>query len=176
METAMRMESGDIAIRNYRNDDREQLAGIADNPNVARHLANRFPHPYTLADADAWLALTGLETRPCNFAIEWRGELAGGIGLDPLSDIHSGTAELGYWLGEPYWGKGLASRAVGLLLPYAFGELFFIRLQAKIFAENRASMRVLEKNGFVREGVMRKHISKNGIVSDAVLYAKLRNP
>lgn len=172
----MRTESGDVAIRSFQNEDREQLARIADNPKVVRYLMNRFPHPYTATDADTWLALTRLETRPCNFAIEWRGELVGGIGMDPMADVHAGTAEIGYWLGEPYWGKGLAARAVGLLLPYAFEELLFIRLQAKVFAGNGASMRVLEKNGFVREGIMRKHVSKNGVVLDAVLYAKLRNP
>lgn len=171
----MRMQSTTLAIRQFETDDREVLARLAGNANVARFLAKRFPHPYSLSDADEWIALTRTETRPCNFALEWKGELVGGIGLVPLSDIHSGSAEIGYWLGEPYWGKGIATRAVDLFLPYAFDELLFIRLQAIVFAQNPASMRVLEKNGFVREGVMRKHIRKNGVVTDAVLYAKLRN-
>ena len=171
----MRLVSGDLALRRFRHEDRECLAALANNPNVVKFLALRFPHPYRLEDADVWIRIAMDETRICNFAVEWRGEFVGGIGLVPLADIHSGTAELGYWLGEPYWGKGLASRAVALLLPHAFGELLFVRLQAEVFAGHSASMRVLEKNGFVREGILRKHISKNGVVTDAALYAKLRN-
>ncbi len=171
----MRLVQGDLALRRYSPDDREVLAALADNPKVSRFLMNRFPHPYTLSDADAWIALAAGETRVCNFAIEWRGRLAGGIGLEPMDDVHSGTAGLGYWLGEPFWGRGLATRAVALILPYAFAELLFIRIQANVYEGNRPSMRVLEKNGFVREGVLRKHVSKNGTVSDAILYARLRN-
>lgn len=172
----MRFTDSDLSLRLFRPDDKAALVALANNANVARYLMNRFPHPYRDTDADTWLSLVGGETRPCNFAIEWRGELAGGIGLMPLSDIHSGTAELGYWLGEPYWGRGLAARAVGLVVPYAFEDLLFIRLQAEVFADNPASMRVLEKNGFVREAIMRKSIRKDGVIRDGMLYARLRNP
>ena len=166
----------DLTLRRFRDTDRDALVVLADNPRVSRFLADRFPDPYTLADAEAWLATTATEVRVCNFAVEWQGRLVGGAGLIPLADVYSGTAEIGYWLGEPYWGKGLATRAVALLAAYALDELLFIRLQANVFAENSASMRTLEKNGFVREGVLRKHVRKHGVVTDAVLYAKLRNP
>lgn len=171
----MNNESMNLRLRRFQPDDREALVKLADNPNVARFLAKRFPHPYSAKDADDWINLTQSETRPCNFAIESNGAFVGGIGLVPLEDMHSGTAEIGYWLGEPYWGKGIASQAVELLLPYAFGELLFVRLQAMVFAENHASMRILEKCGFVCEGVLRRHIRKNGIISDAAIYAKLRS-
>ena len=171
----MQLETGEVVLRPYRRDDREQLRRIADNPNVARFLEDTFPSPYTMESADEWIALTLSETRRCNFAVERRGELIGGIGLIPLAGVHSGTANFGYWLGEPYWGRGLASAAVSAILPYAFGELLFIRLQALVFSNNPASMRVLERNGFAREGVMRNHVRKNGVVQDAVLYAKLRS-
>lgn len=173
--TDVALKNGDVLLRRYAPDDRDGLVRLADDPAVAEYLADRFPHPYTAADAEAWIELAGSETRLCNFAVEWRGSLVGGAGLEPLPDMHSGTAEIGYWLGRPYWGRGIAARAVESLAAYAFGELLFIRLQALVFAENAASMRVLEKNGFVREGVLRKHIRKNGVIHDAVLYARLRN-
>ena len=171
----MQLHDGDLLLRPFGEQDRTRLPQLADNPNVSRFMALRFPHPYRQEDADSWLRLTAEETRICNFAVAWRGELVGGIGLKPMDDLHSGTSEIGYWLGEPYWGKGLITRAVKTLLPYAFDELLFIRLQALIFVENLASQKVLEKNGFAREGVLRKHLRKNGVISDAVLYAKLRN-
>lgn len=171
----MHLESEGVILRPYARDDSKQLQRIADNPNVSRFLTDIFPSPYTMKDAEEWIALTLTETRRCNFAVEWQGELVGGIGLIPMTDVHSGTANLGYWLGEPYWGRGLAARAVSALLPYAFDELLFIRLQALVYSGNPASMRVLEKNGFVREGVMRKHVRKRGVIHDAALYAKLRN-
>lgn len=164
-----------LRLRRFHLSDREVLRQLADNPNVSRYLAPRFPSPYTLEDADSWLALTQSETQPLNFAIEWQGQLAGGIGVEPHAGLFTGTAELGYWLGEPYWGQGLMLKAVELLIPYVFNELPFIRVQSIVFAENHNSMRVLEKSGFSKEGILRKHISKNGVVTDAVLYAKL-NP
>lgn len=165
---------GDLTLRRFRREDRDALVTLGNNPSVSRFLTDRFPHPYRQKDAEAWLATVESEARICNFAIEWREQLAGGIGLIPLADIHSGTADIGYWLGEPFWRKGIATRAVAALLPYALTELLFIRLQALVFADNRASMRVLEKNGFTREGILRKHVRKNGVVSDAVLYALTR--
>lgn len=170
----MRMTDGDVAIRLFAKDDREDIVRLGDNARVARFLANRFPHPYRPADADAWLALVADETPPHNFAVEWRGKFIGGIGLAPLADVHFQTADLGYWLGEPYWGKGLAARALALLIAYAFSRLPYIRLQALVFEENTASMRVLEKNHFIKEGVLRRHVTKNGAVLNAALYALLR--
>lgn len=168
------LTDGAVRLRRYRADDRDRLVAIADNPRVSRYLADCFPQPYRSADADRWLELVAKEVRPCNFAVEWEGNLVGGAGIDPLGDIYAGTAEIGYWLGEEYWGKGLAARALRLLTGYAFEELLFVRLQALVFAENPASMRVLEKNGYVREGVLRAHVRKNGFITDAMLYARLR--
>lgn len=170
----MQIAAGEMKLRPFRTEDREALARLANSAAVAHYLANRFPHPYRLADADAWIGSLAEESPTYNFAVEWRGEFAGGAGLTPLTDIHSGTAEIGYWLGEPYWGRGLATQAAGMLTQYAFGELCFVRLQALVFRDNAASMRVLEKNGFAREGILRKHVRKFGILTDAVLYARLK--
>ena len=164
----------DLILRPYRPGDRDDLARLADNPNVSRGLADRFPSPYRPEDAETWIELTSAEDPPVSFAVFWRETFVGGAGLIPLADLHRGTAEFGYWLGEPYWGLGLATRAAALLAAYAFRELPFIRLQAEVFDWNGASMRVLEKNGFTREGVLRRHITKRGQVCDAVVYARLR--
>ncbi|MCD8139506.1 MAG: GNAT family N-acetyltransferase [Planctomycetaceae bacterium] len=173
----MIFDCGDeIRLRPFAREDRESLVRLGNNHNVSKWLANLFPHPYTLEDADAWIAHNLDGSVRYNFAIEVRGEMAGGIGLKPMADVHAGTAELGYWLGEPYWGQGVATTAVAAISAYGLDELLFVRLQAEVFAGNNASMRVLEKNGFVREGVLRKHIRKNGVISDCVLYARLRNP
>jgi RimJ/RimL family protein N-acetyltransferase len=172
MGNAMITKEG-LTLRRFYEEDRRILVQLADNPNVVKYLAPRFPNPYRLEDADAWIALTREEKQPLNFAIEWQGKLVGGIGIEPSSGLFVRTAELGYWLGESFWGRGLAAKAVELFTPYVFCELPFIRMQAFIFAENRNSMRVLEKNGFTKEGTLRKHITKNGMVTDAILYAKL---
>jgi len=170
----MLSDSG-LILRTYRLSDRDDLLRLADNPNISRGLADRFPSPYLAEDADSWIELTLAEERPLNFAVVWRGNFVGGAGLVPQPDVHHGTAELGYWLGEPYWGRGLATRAAALLTAYAFEEFPFIRLQANIFSWNQASMRVMEKNGFEREAVLRKHITKNGRIFDSVVYARLRD-
>ncbi len=168
------LTDGVVTLRRYQEADREQLIRIADNQRVSQYLDYRFPFPYTLEDADMWLDLVEKENVTCNFAVEWEGQLIGGAGLEPMQGIYSGTAELGYWFGEPFWGKGLATRAVTLLAEYGLNELLFLRLQANVFAENPASMRVLEKAGFVKEGILRRHIRKNGHISDAHLFAKTR--
>ena len=163
-----------MTLRRFRHQDRDALVALGDNPRVSQHLTLRFPSPYRVEDAETWLELTGAEPVAHNFAIEWQGRFVGGIGLEPLGDVFSGTAHLGYWLGEPYWGKGLAVQAVALLVPHAFGTLGFARLQAFVFGENTQSMRVLEKSGFTREGVLRGHVRKNGAVMDAVMFGRLR--
>lgn len=173
----MRFDCGDgIGIRPFGRDDRDALVRLGNNYNVSKWLANLFPHPYRLEDADAWIALNMGDTSRYDYAIDVRGELVGGIGLMPMADVHAGTAELGYWLGEPYWGQGIMTRAVAAMTTYGLDELLFVRLQAEVFADNLGSMRVLEKNGYVREGVLRKHIRKNGVIMDSVLYARHRNP
>lgn len=168
------LSDGVVTLRRYRGEDREQLIRIADNERVSRYLDYRFPWPYTPEDADMWLDLVEKENVTCNFAVEWEGQLVGGAGLEPMKGMYSGTAEFGYWFGEPYWGKGLATRAATLLADYGLNELLFIRLQAIVFNENPSSMHVLEKAGFVKEGILRRHIRKNGNISDGHLFAKTR--
>jgi RimJ/RimL family protein N-acetyltransferase len=107
-------------------------------------------------------------------AIVVDAEACGGIGIHPLEDVHRRTAEIGYWLAEPFWGQGIVTGAVRAIIPVAFDRYAIVRLQAGIFANNPASMRVLEKCGFVREAGHKNAITKNGTTMDEVMYAIVR--
>lgn len=138
-----------------------------------RALKGRFPHPYTNEDAEAWLALALSEPDKAGFAIEVEGVCAGGVGLVQLADVHARCAHIGYWLGEPFWGRGIMTAVVRAVTEHALVLRRFLRLEAPVFAWNPASMRVLEKCGYVREGVLRKSVFKDGEAIDSVLYAKV---
>jgi [ribosomal protein S5]-alanine N-acetyltransferase len=168
-----RLDCGTSILRAWQDADRPSLVRFANNRNVWRNLKDRFPHPYTERDADAWLALARMSPGRLNWAIEVDGLAVGGVGLEPMADVHLRTAHIGYWLGEPYWGRGIMSDAVQAVARLALGELGFVRLEAPVFAWNPASMRVLEKCGFAREGVMRKSVVKDGELIDSVLYARV---
>jgi len=169
------IDAGCCLIRPYRASDREAVVHLANNWHVARNMRNRFPHPYSHADADAWLAFLGTQNPLTNFAIEVGGEYAGGIGLTLESDVFYRCAEIGYWLGEPFWGGGIATAAVRAFTKFAFDNFDLLRIFANVFAWNPASGRVLEKAGYVREGVMRQCVCKLGEVTDAFLYAITRD-
>lgn len=168
-----RLVSGSSVLRPWQDGDRASLITQANNRKVWRNLKDRFPHPYTERDADDWLALARSNPGRTNWAIEVDGFAVGGVGLEPMADVYARTAHLGYWLGEPYWGRGIMSDAVRVVATHALGELGFMRLEAPVFAWNPASMRVLEKCGFAREGVMRHSVFKDGELIDSVLYARV---
>jgi [ribosomal protein S5]-alanine N-acetyltransferase len=169
----MLIDAGICTLRPWRESDIEQLAQIANDKDVARYMADRFPHPYTEEDARFWISLH----RECetlnNFAIEVNGVVAGGIGMDPLEGERRLGAQFGYWLGREYWGKGIATAACAAFTDYVLNERAFLRLEASVYAPNQASMRVLEKCGYTCEGIMRKAIVKHGEILDAHLYAKV---
>ncbi|HEX9707826.1 MAG TPA: GNAT family N-acetyltransferase [Steroidobacteraceae bacterium] len=169
----MHLDCGSCIVRDWREGDREALVRFANNRRVWRNLKNRFPHPYTAADAEAWLALSRTSAARTGWAIEVDDLSVGGIGLVPLEDVHIRSAHIGYWLGEPYWGRGIATDAVRSVSDYALGKSGYLRLEAPVYAWNPASMRVLEKCGFVREGVMKKSVFKDGEVIDSMLYARV---
>ena len=169
----MRLDCGASIVRDWRESDGEALVRFADNRRVWRNLKDRFPHPYTPKDADAWLALARTDPAKTGWAIEVDGLAVGGIGLRPLDDVYARTAHIGYWLGEPYWGRGIMTGAVRAVSAEMLGKSRYLRLEAPVFAWNPASMRVLEKCGYVREGIMRKAVFKDGEVTDCMLYAKV---
>lgn len=162
-------------IRPFLPSDAEALAALADDREVWRNLRDAFPLPYTKKDARTWIRAATSEF-PCrHFAVcaGPEGELAGGIGIVPRYDVHQGTAEIGYWLGKPYWGRGLMTAALGAFTDFAFAEYKLRRLFAGVFEWNPASACVLEKCGYAFEGRMRKGILKDGEVGDELIYAKV---
>ena len=146
----------------------------ADNRSIWLNLRDRFPHPYTLEDATRWVMSASTQSPFTNLAIEVDGDAVGGIGINPNQDIERISAEIGYWLGEEFWGRGICTAAVQAMTGYAFGELDLLRLYALPFTTNAASIRVLEKAGYEREGLLRQSAIKDGAVKDQVLYARLR--
>jgi RimJ/RimL family protein N-acetyltransferase len=170
----MHIRTGGYIIRDWAPSDEAAIVKYADNRKIWLNLDDRFPHPYTAADAREWIALSNREP-VTNFAIATEKEAVGGIGLRLLEGIFLRSAELGYWLGEPYWGKGIASAAVPVVVDFGFRELDLVRLQALVFARNTASAHVLEKCGFRLEGRLVKGIYKNGENIDGLMYARLRD-
>jgi len=161
-------------LRAWREGDDASLVRHADNRNVWRNLRDRFPSPYTAADAKEWIRAAGAESPVANFAIVVSGEAIGGIGLRLGTDIFRRSAEIGYWLGEPFWGRGIATEAVRAVSQYAFESFDLCRLEAGVFEWNPASMRVLEKAGYSREGRTRLSVTKDGRTGDHVLYGLVR--
>ena len=160
----------------YQMEMAESLARYANNPKVAQFLRDAFVHPYGVEDARRYiqLVLDSGEERQLVRAIVVDGEAAGSIGVFCGGDVGRLTGELGYWLAEPHWGKGIVTRAVGQICGEAMARFGLVRVFAEPFANNPGSARVLEKAGFVREGTMRKHVIKNGEILDSHLYAMVR--
>ena len=174
MGQSRRIECGSCVVREWAPADKPALLRFANNRAVWRNLTHRFPHPYTEADADAWFARFERHATATAWAIEVEGVAAGGIGMEPGEGVYAKSARFGYWLGEPYWGRGVMTAAVRGTVDYIFGQFDLVRLEAPVFEWNPASMRVLEKCGFVREGVLRRSVEKDGQIIDAVVYARLR--
>jgi RimJ/RimL family protein N-acetyltransferase len=171
----MRLPLGVCDVRSWRPADAAAIVKHADNRNVWLNLRDRFPHPYTLRDSRTFLA-TVIGARPeTNFAIEVDGAAVGGIAFRIQTDVERVSAELGYWLGETYWGRGIATAAVRAVTEHALSRHDLVRVFALPFAHNRASARVLEKAGFVLEGIMRSSAIKDGRVVDQLLYARIRS-
>eukprot|EP00455_Lapot_gusevi_P009633 TRINITY_DN14329_c0_g1_i1.p1 TRINITY_DN14329_c0_g1~~TRINITY_DN14329_c0_g1_i1.p1 ORF type:complete len:189 (+),score=20.20 TRINITY_DN14329_c0_g1_i1:51-617(+) len=165
-------------IAPYREDLIDALALQANNRKIWRNLRNAFPHPYTRDHAELWISLASQEPSPStNLAIFVQNQFAGGIGLQLPNpdDVECRNAELGYWLGEEFWGQGIATDAVGVFVDYAWKVLPQLhRLQAYVTGWNEASKRVLLKNGFIQEVVLKDYYFKDGEFVDAVLFYKLR--
>jgi len=158
-------------IRSWKRSDQASLVRYANNRNIWINLRDRFPHPYRPADARAWLAYATAQQPEINFAIDVGGEAVGGIGFHPQEDVHRRSAELGYWLGEPFWGRGLATQAVRALTAHALKSHDLTRIFAYVFEWNPASARVLVKAGFTQEGRLRRSVTKDGRTIDQFLYA-----
>jgi RimJ/RimL family protein N-acetyltransferase len=165
----IRLES--CTIRSWRKDDVASIVPLADNRAVSRNLRDRFPHPYGKRDAKAWIRAARASRPETVFALEVDGRAVGGIGLHPQADVHRRAMEIGYWLGEPYWGRGIVTEAVRALTRYAFETFDVARVYAYVYEWNPASARVLEKAGYRLEGRLRKAVTKEGTTMDMLVYA-----
>jgi len=159
----------EFVLRKFSDSDLTSLVKYANNYNIARFLTNGFPHPYSEEDGQRFLSMAS--NNPGIFAIDIDGEAVGSIGIFPQSDIHEKNAEMGYWLAEPFWGKGIIPRAIKEIVEYGFKTFDITRIFARPFSTNSASQRVLEKAGFVCEARLKDAIYKNGNYMDELIYA-----
>jgi RimJ/RimL family protein N-acetyltransferase len=147
---------------------------LANNPKIASNLTNGFTNPYTKEKGLAFIENSQSNDPTTLFAIEWNGEVVGGIGIHPQKDIYRKNAELGYWIGEPFWGKGIATAAIAQMVNYGFDNFEIERIFARPFGRNIGSQKALEKSGFTLEAKFEKTIFKNGEFEDEWIYGLRR--
>ncbi|MBI2559124.1 GNAT family N-acetyltransferase [Candidatus Woesearchaeota archaeon] len=169
------IKSKKFVIRPYKKGDEILLQRNINDKAVCKYTL-RIPYPYTIKEAKDWISRcikskNGKNKKEIHFAIDVNGEVIGGMGF---IKIEKHKAEIGYWLGKKYWNRGIMTEAVKLMVNFGFKKLKLVRIYAQIFSKNRRSARVLEKNGFRFEGLLRKEIYKNNKLSDAILYAKIK--
>ena len=171
----MELELPTCTVRSWERRDRDAIVRHANNRNVSINLRDRFPYPYTITDARTWLDIVVGIKPETNFAIDVAGEAVGGIGFTLQPDVGHRSAEIGYWLGEEFWGRGITTDALRAVTDYAFARFDLCRIFAHVFEWNGASARVLEKAGYALEGRLRKSVTKNGHTIDQLMYAVIRD-
>ncbi len=162
-----------ITLREYAPSDASRLVQLANNQKVSQYLIYTFPYPYTRDDAEWWIATGSREQGAVTRVIDLDGLLVGSVGITPQTGWRSHLAEIGYWLGEEFWGRGIATEAVWEMTAWALADARYRKLLAPVLGPNRGSMRVLEKNGYSLEGVLRNEVMKNGRYIDVHQYARL---
>ena len=163
-----------IELRELIEDDIHSIAVYANNFNVSRFMASRMPYPYTLEDAKWWVH-TGSKEQGLNFAIDLEGACIGVVGVRFGENEYQYSAEIGYWIAEEHWGKGIGTEVVSKMTSHVFSECEIVRLSAPVYSPNKASMRVLEKSGYTLEGVHKKAVYKNDEFMDEHIYVKFRS-
>lgn len=170
----MKLQFENYCIRNFNFDDINSLVKYANNKLIVKYLRDGFPHPYTEQDAEKWISFVTNNPNNYSYAIANEIELIGGIGAILNSDVNRFTAEIGYWIGEPFWNKGIVTKALKTFCNYLFTEDQFNHLTASVFQGNEASMRVVKKAGFKLEGTLRKNVFKENIFLDQYIYGLLK--
>jgi ribosomal-protein-alanine N-acetyltransferase len=163
-----------VKLRPWQMSDAGRLAHLANNPNIAKFMRNVFPHPYSIDHAKVFLETATKDTPVKVFAITVNDEVIGGTGIHPQEDIFANNAEIGYWIGEAYWGKGYMSEAIQLITDHAFKNFTMNRVWLRIFGNNPRSMKVAEKAGYTFEAKFEKTLLKNGELLDEYIYARRR--
>ena len=171
----MELADGKIHLRSLRYSDCKHLAVLANNKRIWNNLRDMFPHPYCVEDAEKFIDSVKQQDPRTTFAIEYDYRFVGVIGIIMQQDVYRKSGEIGYWIGEPFWNKGISTCALKLATEYAFASLGVEKLFAGVFAGNEGSRRVLEKCGYHLEGVLRKAVYKNNRFLDEGRFGKLRN-
>lgn len=161
-----------IKLRRWQSEDALSLSIMANNKKIWDNVRDRLPHPYTLEDARTWIASTQKENPAVNFCVEYDGWVAGSAGIILQNDIYRKSAEVGYFIAEPYWGKGIATKALSILISYLQNNFDLVRVYAIIFTHNQASIQVLRKNNFYLESIRRKAAIKNDQIIDDMVWVK----
>jgi len=161
-----------ISLKRLELSDIRRLAVLANNKNISDNLRDIFPHPYSEKDAESFIKTTLEENPERTFGILSDNSLCGVTGLLPQEDVYKISAELGYWIGEVFWGQGIATEAVRLITEYGFQELGLIRIYSGVYEFNKASMMVLEKNGYQKDCIFKKAVIKNKTIMDEHRYSK----
>ena len=166
----MELQGNGFKLRGWKEEDAAALQRHANNTNISDFLFDRFPSPYTMDEAAKWIKTKLNQSPIVNFVIEVNGELAGVVGIDFREDIYRKSPLLGYWLRQDYWGKSIMTEVVKTVTAYALANLDIERLQAGVLGNNPRSMRVLEKAGYIKEGILKNNIIKNGAILDEHIY------
>lgn len=160
-----------FTLRPWTPNDLKSLVKYANNYNISKNMTDQFPHPYGAENGKAFIDFATKDAPIHIFAIDVEGEAVGGIGVHPQGDVQRKNAELGYWLAEPFWGKGIITKAIPQIIDFAFKTYPITRVYARPFGTNLASQKVLEKNGFKLEARFEKSLFKNGEFLDELVYA-----
>ncbi|MCB9510840.1 MAG: GNAT family N-acetyltransferase [Deferribacteres bacterium] len=171
----MKLQFDKYCVRSWEEDDAPALAKYANNRKIWLNLRDAFPHPYDLQNARQFIEGVQEMQPETIFAIATETEAIGSIGFQLGQDVHRHSAELGYWLAEPFWGRGIVSEAILALTDFAFQHFNLARIYAEPYASNVASVRVLEKAGFQCEGRLVRNALKNGELQDQFMFAKVNS-
>jgi ribosomal-protein-alanine N-acetyltransferase len=170
----MLYQGNGFVIREFQKGDEASLALNANNFNVWKSVRDIFPHPYTYDDAVQWIDYNlGLDN-PVNFTVEVDGDSVGAVGIIQGEDVYKKSIQIGYWLGEGYWGNGITTEAVKWLVDFCFSNFDINRVWASVFSNNEASKKVLKKCGFLHEATLKESIFKNNIYFDEHIYSVLK--
>ena len=171
----MVLTAGELVLRSFQDSDKAALSLLCNNLNIWNNVRDALPHPYTEKDAEEFIEFACSKDPQEIFAITHKEVLVGCIGIHPQTDVYRFSAEVGYWIGEPYWGQGFATRALNLIIDYGFDQLNMTKLYAGCFGFNEVSQKVLLKAGFKKEAVHQMAVYKNEAYHDEIRYALFKN-
>ncbi|VBB43450.1 Acetyltransferase [uncultured Paludibacter sp.] len=167
-------QDGDVILRELEEEDLPKIAEYANNEKVSINLRDAFPNPYSFDDTKRFYEMVEKQNPKTFFAIEYKGNYVGNISLSVGTDVYRNSAEIGYFIGEPFWNQGIVTKAVNLMVKFGFEKLGVVRIHTGVFEFNKASQRVLEKCGFEKEGIFKKSITKKGKIYNEVRFAKIK--